>query len=407
MNARTPSQTSRAALWLAAGLALVAGGCMLDAGGKASADVDLGDDAVITGTLQGDAAASSMAKSASTMSDADWEGTLVTTHEVDAEGEAGPAVDSANASADGSFEIRTRLRGERALLIRAIRHGIEWKARLEDRIESGKERAIGAIDLASSVDAEVWLELRREGKARSVLAAEIRAAVEAARDSGTLADFRADAVARAALVTRIKEAVRARAEARAEAVAELAERTEAEADSSERVRPRPVLKPCERAALVLSVMDTTDSAYASLKATFTAHCLEAPDRNAPQLPRPACEDAKARLETMDPESPEYERLRVRVAIRCDLLPPPHPLTPCERAAIRLAAMSTTHPAYATLRARFETHCMEGDGSGEETAPEGDSFLNASADAEVELEAALRGDSVSGALRGSGGARIDG
>lgn len=376
MTTTTPQTvTPLKAFVVALGCASLMTGCLLDSNGEVSAEAE----AHLAGQIQGEPESGS---SGST----DWEGAVVTTHEVDAEGSVGPAVDTAYAEANGEFRIRTRLRGEKALILRAVRNGVEWKARFEDRIEEGKTRTVDTLNLASSVVAEVWLELRSTSQGDAALASEIRAAVEAEAESEGLAEFRGGSVARAQLVARLATAVAASARARGESVADLVARVEAAAEAdtgidSNMVRPRPVLTSCERAAIRLAAMDPNDSAYAELRARFAAHCMDA-DTTPPS--RPTCEDLRARLGGMDPESPEYKRLRLRVAIRCSMIPPPPPLTPCERAAIRLIAMDPDRPAYAVLRARFATHCLEGDPDGDVPETE-DSFPRASAEAEAELQ----------------------
>src|SRR5690606_3019666 len=153
------------------------------------------------------------------------------------------------------------------------------------------------------------------------------------------------------LIVNLVHAVQASANARGKGVADLMARVEAaiRADSAAdstaagdtgvaadttarppRPRPRPVLTPCEQAAVVLAGMETTDSGYAAWRARFAAHCLERGD-TVPPPPR-ACEALSARLEWMDTTSPAYEVLHVRVAALCGGDPPP-PLTRCERAAV--------------------------------------------------------------------------
>jgi hypothetical protein len=292
---------------------------------------------------------------------ASFEGAVVTTHEVDATGAVGPAVDNANMEADGTFRVRTKMRGVRFLIIRIAHHGWILKARLEDRIDAGDSLVVGAVNGESTVEAEVRIKLRATEEGRAALSSEVRAAIEAALQDSGLVAFRGDSTARAQLVIRLETAVRAASKARVEAVAELVRRVEAadsaRPDSTRPPRPRPELTPCEKAALLIASMNVSDSGFADLRARFEANCL---DRDSLPPPPQACHDAKARLEIVGSSSAEGADLRLRLAAHCDSIAPPPTLRPCERAAIRLAAMATTDPAYIVLRARFAAHCMDDD-----------------------------------------------
>lgn len=367
---------------LALGSLLFAGGCLF------SGETEVAAETEIQGVLEGDASSGSgvmLGKSA-----AEVEGAVVTLHEVSLDGGLGEAVAETRTEADGSFVLKTGLTGARTLVIRIVREGREWKAAFEDRLERGRAKVVGAVNLETTVDAEVWLELKKTAEGRAALAAEIRAAVEAHRDSAGLNDFRGSDTAKSRLIARLAHAVMASADARGKGVADLMLRVEAalradslRADSGDtvaiRIHPRPVLTPCERAAVTLAGMAETDSGYAALRARFAAHCLEAGDEErgvpvmGPGSPIRACSELSARLEWMDEDAPQYAALRLRVAAFCgrgEGAEPPPPLTRCERAAVRLAAMAETDPAYVALKARYENFCLDEDESNDDDVDAG-------------------------------------
>src|SRR5690606_32852209 len=124
---------------------------------------------------------------------------------------------------------------------------------LEEKLERGKAKTAAALNLKSTVDAEVWLELKKTPEGRAVLAAEIRAAVQAYLDTASdVGEFRGGDTAKSRLIVRLANAVMASSDARGRGVADLMVRVEAAlradslaADSSDtvsiRIRPRPVL----------------------------------------------------------------------------------------------------------------------------------------------------------------------
>src|SRR4051812_7740120 len=69
--------------------------------------------ASISGTLQGDASGGSSGSS----SGSGWDGTVVTTHTLNADGSLGAAMDSATCNASGSFTIQTAARGEHEYIL--------------------------------------------------------------------------------------------------------------------------------------------------------------------------------------------------------------------------------------------------------------------------------------------------
>jgi len=350
MKTQTITRKTRTLLAAAVGCIGLLGftGCMGEAGLGASAGV--GTDVVLTGTVSGQAGSAS-----------EGEATLVTTHEVTTEGTVGPVIDSARTEADGSFELRTRLRGEKALIVRAVRSGRELRARVQDRLEAGARHELGMIDAFTTFDAETWLELRKTPEGRAILAADIRAAVDAYADSLGAEGLVLDSADRARIVARIVLMAKARADIRATIINNIIVRADSARpprDSGDTVRPRPELPPCARAAFVLAAMDPDHEAYAGLRAQFAAACL---DGDTVPPPPQACRALKARVDGMaEVDSALAATLGLRLAAHCPDAPPPPHLTRCERAAIRLATMDPDRPAYAVLRARFEAHCLDSD-----------------------------------------------
>lgn len=140
-------------------------------------------------------------------------GALVTTHQVDASGGIGPAVDSTRADSNGSFCLPTRLRGEQALIVLVKLHDSTWMARFEDRLAGGTEKALGVLDARSTADAAVWAELRATAQGRAVPSADIRGAVDAYADSLGLAGIQGNLEERSLLVARIVLLAKARTHA--------------------------------------------------------------------------------------------------------------------------------------------------------------------------------------------------
>ena len=356
------TQTAKTAGWAAAlGLAAlsttVMTGCL-----TSGQDVGVSSNTTtwIAGQVQGDAGDT-----------ASLEGAVVTTQEVDSTGVVGPVVDSAAVEADGSFHVRTKLRGVRFLIIRVAHHGKILKARLEDRIVAGDSLVVGPVNDSTTVETEVRVKLRGSKDGREALGPEIRAALDSALRDSANAGFQGDSTARAQLILKLETAVRAASKARVEAVADLVVRAMAadslRPDSTRPPLPRPDLPPCERAALLIAAMDPSDSATIEMKGDFAEHCLirdsVGKDDSMPPPPPPqSCREVKDRLEVVGSNSGEGAALRLDLAARCDSIAPPtdDDLKPCERDAIRLAAMATTDPAYAQLRASFTARCLDDD-----------------------------------------------
>jgi hypothetical protein len=333
----------------ALGVAAMMTGCNSSAG----LDADAGSGVVISGQVAGSMAAAT-----------EGDVTVVTTHEVEVDGTVGPVVDSTQASADGTFEIRTRLRGEKALIVRAKRAGQEFRARFQNRIEGGSTYALGVLDGFTTLDAQAWVELRKTAEGRAIISADIRAAVEAYVDSVGIAGLTLDSATREVVIARLVLMAKARGHLRAAAISDViahadSARPPRDSGDTAKVHPRPGLNPCERAAFLIAAMDPEHPDYDSIRARFATACLD--QDTVPPTPQ-VCRELKARLDGMvEADSTVAAGLGLRAAAHCrpDLPPPPH-LTRCERAAIRLVLMDPTRPAYLVLKARFDEHCLDAD-----------------------------------------------
>src|SRR5690606_31231292 len=116
------------------------------------------------------------------------------------------------------------LTGTKTLIIRAVHEGREWTARLKDELREGASYWSRPVNLESSIEADVWLELQKTAPGRAVYSHEVSAAVDADVAASLHADYRdADSAARARLVTRLAQVAQAGSQARAGAMAEVAE----------------------------------------------------------------------------------------------------------------------------------------------------------------------------------------
>jgi hypothetical protein len=106
MNARFFFTARRLPALLALG-GLVLTGCFSDSGNNSSSDRA----ATLQGRVQGDNEGSSSG----------WEGTVITTHTIGADGSLGAARDSSNCGPDGRYTIETLHTGNQELIVRARR----------------------------------------------------------------------------------------------------------------------------------------------------------------------------------------------------------------------------------------------------------------------------------------------
>lgn len=192
-------------------------------------DTNANGGAEVAGVVQGDGGAAGAGKSS-----AEVEGAVVTVHEVAVDGTLGPVVAEGVTDAEGAFVVKTDLHGARTLVIRAVHEGREWKARLKDELREGASHWSRPLNVESTIEAEVWLELQKTAPGRAVYSHEVSASVDADVAAAVHADYHAaDSAARAHLVARLAAIARAASQARAGAMAEVAERVEAAARKGE------------------------------------------------------------------------------------------------------------------------------------------------------------------------------
>lgn len=201
-------------------------GCLALTTGCFSTNSDSREDAEVAGVLQGDADAAGKFS-------AEVEGAVVTVHEVNADGTLGPAVGEAETDAEGAFVVKTNLKGARTLIVRAVREGREWKARLKDEFREGSSHRCRPLNLESSLEADVWLELQKTAPGRSVYSHEATASIDADIALSVEGEYRgSDSAARAQLIARLAQATRAASQARAGALTTVAVRAEAAAQKA-------------------------------------------------------------------------------------------------------------------------------------------------------------------------------
>jgi hypothetical protein len=232
MNTRTFTtfRHRAGALALALACSTLGVGCFSDSGNGPDDD----EMTAIQGRVQGDIEVSG----SGSVSGSGWEGTVVTTHEISANGTLGAAQDSVTASADGSFLLETSRTGHREWILRARRGGEEWMARFEGTLEANGTGHARPLNLESTLEAAAFLELKKTDEGRQVGSSEVNLAVDADVAASSRSAYRGSASARAALVAQlaasINEASRARAAFLAEADAQYQSRR-AQIDSA-RVR---------------------------------------------------------------------------------------------------------------------------------------------------------------------------
>lgn len=200
---------------------LMAGCMLLTTGCFSTGSDDKDEGAAIAGVVQGDESA------AAGKSSAEVEGAVVTVHEVGLDGALGPVVAQGETDAQGAFNVKTDLRGARTLIVRAAHEGKVWKARLKDELREGASHWSRPLNLESTIEADVWLELQKTAPGRSVYSHEVAAAVDADVAASLRADYReADSAARARVAARVAHVARAASQARAGAMAAVAEHVE-------------------------------------------------------------------------------------------------------------------------------------------------------------------------------------
>jgi hypothetical protein len=209
--------TTLALLGLAMGAMFLTTGCLFSTETSAEAKAE------IAGVLQGDAVANAtLAKGAASV-----EGAVVTAHEVTAEGAVGPAITQAQTDANGAFVVKVNAHGAKALIVRSVHAGTEWKARVVGGVEAGKRRVCRPMNLESSLEADVWIELQKTPQGRSVHASEVSATVDAEVALSVRPEFRGSDTARARLLVQLARVVEEGSRARAAVTTAVYARVEA------------------------------------------------------------------------------------------------------------------------------------------------------------------------------------
>jgi hypothetical protein len=206
MNAQSLFKGSRLPALLAFGCLALAG-CNTDSSNDPNTDADR---AVIAGRVQGDIEASG----SGTASGSGWENTLITTHTVNVDGSLSAAKDSGNANADGTFSLETAFEGSQDLIVRARREGTEWWLRLKDTLEAGETSTTRPLNLESTLETAVWIELQKSTEGRAVHTSEVTVAIDAQAAAKARGAYRGAESARSALVAGLAASIRAAADAR-------------------------------------------------------------------------------------------------------------------------------------------------------------------------------------------------
>jgi hypothetical protein len=185
--------------------AAVLTGCFSDSGNNTPD----GASASIRGTIQGDVEAGASGSSGS-----GWEGTVVTSHSIQADGSLGAAEDSATANANGSFTLVTEASGHQERILRARRGTTEWMARFEGTLEEGQTEDCRPLNLESTLESAVYLELKKTAEGREVHSSEVNLAIDASASASGSGAYRGTEAQRAVLVASLAASVKAASRAR-------------------------------------------------------------------------------------------------------------------------------------------------------------------------------------------------
>jgi hypothetical protein len=173
-------------------------GCLSDSGSEPN-----DDSGVLRGRLQGDANLASTSA---------WAGATVTTHTVSADGALSAAVDSVTAETDGSFTLSGA--GDKEWIIRARLADTVWMTRFEGTLVDGETEEARPLNLQTTVEAAVWLELKKTAEGREVTTAEVDFALDAAAASSARTEYRGTQTVSNALVARLAASIKAASRAR-------------------------------------------------------------------------------------------------------------------------------------------------------------------------------------------------
>jgi hypothetical protein len=181
-------------------------GCLSDSGNNTP---DGAVSASIRGTIQGD-----VETGASGSSGTGWEGTVVTSHTIQTDGSLGAAEDSTTAAANGTFTLVTKARGQQERILRARRGATEWMARFEGTLEEGQTEDSRPLNLESTLESAVLLELKKSSEGREVHSSEVNLAIDAEASASGSGAYRSTESQRALLVASLAASIKAASRAR-------------------------------------------------------------------------------------------------------------------------------------------------------------------------------------------------
>jgi hypothetical protein len=181
-------------------------GCFNDSGNNTPDDPNE-NQVTIQGRLQGD-------EESGTASSSGWSGTLVTMHEVMLDGSLSAAKDSAYAQDNGSFTFTSQLSGHHEFVLRSEKNGQLWMSRNEETFENGETEETRPLDMESTLEAAVMLELKKSEEGRQVKSYEVNMAINADVAASSRSQYRDSESSRNSLVSQLALSIRAASKAR-------------------------------------------------------------------------------------------------------------------------------------------------------------------------------------------------
>jgi hypothetical protein len=184
-------------------------GCFSDSGTNPNTNPAY---ASISGQVQGDVGvATSGSYSAA---DTGWQATMVTAFAINADGSLGSAQDSVMATANGTFTLQTTARGHKEWILRARRGTAEWMARFEGTLEDGQTETSRPLNLESTLEAAVLLELKKTPEGSEVHSSEVNLAIDAKASASGRGEYRGTDTERNLIVSRLAASIKAASRAR-------------------------------------------------------------------------------------------------------------------------------------------------------------------------------------------------
>ena len=206
---------SPASLVFGLGCAILITSCVFDSNTRTNTEGTVS----IAGTVEGDGGAGN------------FEGAVVTAYNLSADGSLGSAVAQTNVDAQGSFQFKTDLQGPLEWIVLCRQAGQEWEARFEGTLESGDTATVRPLNLESSIESEVYLELKKTPAGREVKPAEINLAIDGKVAAASRAEFHGSEEAKAGLIAHLSHAIQAGSQARAAYLAQASAQYTANRDS--------------------------------------------------------------------------------------------------------------------------------------------------------------------------------